>query len=139
MYGSSVRISEQRSAAARKEANKLACEAWNKRMLGFRDRGAAVADARRCAQCRIRLPRGAVPRLRDPPDRRARHHPTTPIHELERYMRCKDCSKVRGYAYKRSHLVSLQTTKISASDHHRPGGRENAKVGIGSGGDCSSQ
>ena len=27
----------------------------------------------------------------------------TPIHELERYMRCKDCSQVRGYAYKCSH------------------------------------
>ena len=23
---------------------------------------------------------------------------TTPIHELERYMRCRDCSQVRGYA-----------------------------------------
>jgi hypothetical protein len=41
---------------------------------------------------------------------------TTPIHELERYMRCKDCSRVRGYPYKRSHLVALRTTKISASD-----------------------
>jgi len=26
----------------------------------------------------------------------------TPIHELERYMRCKDCSEMRGYLYKRS-------------------------------------
>ena len=26
---------------------------------------------------------------------------TTPIHELERYMRCKDCSDARGYPYKR--------------------------------------
>jgi hypothetical protein len=41
---------------------------------------------------------------------------TTPIHELERYMRCKDCSQVRGYPYKRSHLVALQPTKISALD-----------------------
>jgi len=41
---------------------------------------------------------------------------TTPIHELERYMRCKDCSQVRGYPYKRSHLVALRTTKISAND-----------------------
>jgi len=41
---------------------------------------------------------------------------TTPIHELERYMRCKDCSEVRGYPYKRSHLVALRPTKISASD-----------------------
>jgi ribosomal protein S27E len=24
----------------------------------------------------------------------------TPVHELERYMRCKDCSQVRGYPYK---------------------------------------
>ena len=40
----------------------------------------------------------------------------TPFHELERYMRCKDCSEVRGYPYKRSHLVALRATKISASD-----------------------
>jgi hypothetical protein len=41
---------------------------------------------------------------------------TTPIHELERYMRCKDCSQVRGYPYKRSDLVALRPTKISATD-----------------------
>jgi hypothetical protein len=41
---------------------------------------------------------------------------TTPVHELERYMRCKDCSQVRGYQYKRSHLVALRPTKISADD-----------------------
>jgi hypothetical protein len=33
---------------------------------------------------------------------------TTPIHELERYMRCKDCTRVRGYPYKRSHLVAFR-------------------------------
>jgi hypothetical protein len=41
---------------------------------------------------------------------------TTPVHELERYMPCKDCSEVRRYAYKRSHLVALRVAKISASD-----------------------
>jgi len=40
----------------------------------------------------------------------------TPIHELERRMRCQDCSRVRGYPYKRSHLVALRATKVSASD-----------------------
>ena len=30
-------------------------------------------------------------------------------------MRCKDCSEVRRYPYKRSHLVALRTTKITAS------------------------
>ena len=51
---------------------------------------------------------------------------TTPIHELERYMRCKDCSQFRGYPYKQSHLVALRTTKISVSDpasHWWPGER----------------
>jgi hypothetical protein len=38
----------------------------------------------------------------------------TPVHELKRYMRCKDCSQVRSYPYKRSHLVALHATKISA-------------------------
>jgi hypothetical protein len=41
---------------------------------------------------------------------------STPVHELERYMRCKDCSRLQGRPYKRSHLVALRTTKISAND-----------------------
>ena len=40
----------------------------------------------------------------------ARRPKTTPIHELERYMRCKDCSEAHGYPCKRSHLVALQRT-----------------------------
>jgi hypothetical protein len=40
----------------------------------------------------------------------------TPVHELERYMRCRQCSEVRRYPYERSHLVALRPTKISASD-----------------------
>jgi len=40
----------------------------------------------------------------------------TPIHEQERYMRRKGRSQVRGYPYKRRHLVALRPTKISASD-----------------------
>jgi hypothetical protein len=35
IYGSSVRASAERAAEARKQADRLACEAWNKRMLGF--------------------------------------------------------------------------------------------------------
>jgi hypothetical protein len=38
------------------------------------------------------------------------------IHELERYMRCRHCSELQGYPFKRSHLIALRTTKISASD-----------------------
>ena len=35
IYGASVRASAERATEARKQADKLAVEAWNKRMLGF--------------------------------------------------------------------------------------------------------
>jgi hypothetical protein len=35
IYGSSVRAAAERAKQAHKEADRLACEAWNKRMLGF--------------------------------------------------------------------------------------------------------
>jgi hypothetical protein len=35
IYGSSVRASAERAAEARKQADRLAREAWNQRMLGF--------------------------------------------------------------------------------------------------------
>jgi hypothetical protein len=45
-----------------------------------------------------------------------RRRKTTPIHELERYMRCRRCSELQGYPFKRSDLVAPRTTKISAKD-----------------------
>src|ERR1700719_3191622 len=36
IYGSSLRHSAERAAEARKEADRLACIAWNQRMLGFK-------------------------------------------------------------------------------------------------------
>jgi hypothetical protein len=35
IYGSSIRASAERAKEARKEADRLACEAWNQRMLGY--------------------------------------------------------------------------------------------------------
>jgi hypothetical protein len=119
IYGASIRALAERAAEARKEADRLACEAWNKRMFGFRgpaQPSPAIGDALnggygylevKCLGCdthqTVALDVARRPR-------------TTPIHELERYMRCKDCSQVRGYPFKRSHLVALRTAKISASD-----------------------
>src|SRR5471030_2619630 len=36
IFGSSIRHSAERAAEARKEADRLACVAWNQRMLGFK-------------------------------------------------------------------------------------------------------
>jgi hypothetical protein len=126
LHGTSIRMADERAAATRKEADRLACQAWNARMLGYQgpaQPSPTIGDALnagygylevRCLGCETHQT-VALDIIRRPK--------TTPIHELERYMRCKDCSEVRGYAYKRSHLVALRSTKISATTHRRPGGR----------------
>jgi hypothetical protein len=119
LFSSTLRAAEERAAAARKEADKRACEAWNMRMLGFKgpaQPSPTLGDALnaglgylevKCLGCDTHQT-VALAIVRRPK--------TTPIHELERYMRCKDCSEVRGYAFKRSHLVALRATKITADD-----------------------
>jgi len=105
-------------------------EAWNKRMLGFQgpaQSSPALGDVInagfgylevKCLGCNTHHT-VALTIVRRPK--------STPIHELERYMRCKDCSRLQGRPYKRSHLVALRPTKISASDPPStwwPGGRD---------------
>src|SRR5258707_11260402 len=109
----------ERAVEARKDADRLACEAWNKRMLGFQGPAQpshVLGDALnagyrylevKCLGCNTHQT-VALDIVRRPK--------TTPVHELERYMRCRQCSVVRGYPYKRSHLVALRATKITASD-----------------------
>src|SRR5262249_50372470 len=119
IYGASGRAAAERAKEARKEADRLAVEAWNKRMLGLQgpaQPSPTLGDALnagylhlevRCLGCDTHQT-VALDIVRRPK--------ATPIHELERYMRCRDCSQVRGYPYKRSHLVALRGTKIGASD-----------------------
>ena len=119
IYGASVWAAAEGAAEARRQADRLACEAWNKRMLGFKgpaQPSPALGDAINagfgylevcCLGCNTHQT-VALDIVRRPK--------TTPVHELERYMRCRQCSEVRHYAYKRSHLVALRATKISASD-----------------------
>ena len=119
LFGTTIRMSAERAKHVRQEADQLACIAWNSRMLGYKGPaqpsptlGAALNAGYgylevRCLGCDTNQT-VALDIVRRP-----KH---TPVHELERYMRCKDCSQVRRYPYKRSHLVALRSTKISASD-----------------------
>ena len=118
IYGSSIRAAAERATEARKAADRLACEAWNSACsaLGPAQPSPTLGDALnagfgylevKCLGCNTHQT-VALDIVRRPK--------STPVHKLERYMRCKDCSEVRGYAYKRSHLVALRPTKISASD-----------------------
>jgi hypothetical protein len=119
LFGTTIKTSAERAREARREADKLACIAWNNRMLGYKgpaQPSPVLGDALnagygylevRCLGCNTHQT-VALSIVRRPK--------TTPIHELERYMRCRQCSEVRRYPYKRSHLVALRPTKISADD-----------------------
>ena len=98
IYGASVRASAERATEARKAADRLACEAWNKRMLAFKG------------------PAQPSPTLGDA--RNAGY----PYLEVKCARTARKCAAIRISA----HLVALRTTKISASDppsHWWPGKR----------------
>ena len=129
IYGSSVRASAERAAEARKQADRLACEAWNERMLGFQgpaQPSPTLGDALNAGYLYLEVKCLGCDTHQAVALDIVRRPKMTPVHELERYMRCKDCSEVRSYPCKRSHLVALRQTKISASDQPstwRPGER----------------
>ena len=54
IYGSSIRAAAERATEARKQADRLAVEAWNKRMLGFQ------GGAERVSAARIQLQQAAL-------------------------------------------------------------------------------
>jgi hypothetical protein len=118
IYGASVRAAAERATEARKEADRLAVEAWNKRMLGFQGSAQpspALGDALNAGYRYLEVKCLGCNTHQTVALDIVRQAKTTPVHELERYMRCRQCSEVRGYAYKRSHLVALRMAEISAS------------------------
>ena len=119
IHGGSIRAAAERAAEARKIADRLAVEAWNKRMLGFQGPaqpsptlGDALNGGYRYLEVKC-LGRNTHQTIALDIVRRPK---TTPVHELERYMRCKECYRLQGRPFKRSHLVALRCTKISAND-----------------------
>src|SRR6201990_1221555 len=104
LFGATVRMAAQRAAEARQEADELAGQAWNKRMLGFKgpaQPSPTLGDALnagygylevRCLGCDTHQT-VALDIVRRPQ--------VTPIPEVERDMRCRNCSQLRGHPYKR--------------------------------------
>jgi hypothetical protein len=119
IYGNSIRAKAERAAEARKDADKLACEAWNMRMLGFQgpaQPSPALGDTLNAGYHYLEVKCLGCKTHQTVPLNIVRRPKTTPIHELERYMRCKDCSRLQGRPYKRGHLVALRPSRILADD-----------------------
>jgi putative SOS response-associated peptidase YedK len=118
IYGASVRAAAEQAADARRTADRLACEAWNKqRMLGFQgpaQPSPTLGDALNAGYLYLEVKCLGCSTHQTVPLNIVRRPKSTPIHELERYMRCK--ARLQGRPYKRSHLIALRATKISAND-----------------------
>src|ERR1700731_2516722 len=114
IYGGSIRASARRARVARKEADRLARLALNQRILRFQgpaQPSPELGDALNAGYCYLEVRCLGCDTHQAVALEIVRRPKTTPIHEMERYMRCKDCSQVRGCPYKRSHLVALRTTR----------------------------
>jgi hypothetical protein len=128
IYGSTIRATAERAKQARKEADRLACQAWNYRMLGYKgpaQPSPTLGDALnagygylevRCLGCDTHQT-VALDIVRRPK--------ATPIHELERYMRCKDCSQGRGYRTSAATSWHFGPTRFLPPTRHRIGGLGN--------------
>lgn len=119
LWGVSVRMAAQKAREARRVADRLACEAWNARLHAY---GAPVQPSPtmgdainagyrylevKCAGCETHNTVDLTT-IRRPAE--------TPVWQLERRMRCTPCSEMRGYPYKRGHLVALRARRITTSD-----------------------
>ena len=75
IYGASIQAAAERAQEARKEADRLACDAWNKAHGRLSWACAAFTCNGRRAERGLPLSRSAVPRMRHAPDRCARCGP----------------------------------------------------------------
>ena len=97
IYGASVRAAAERAKEARKQADRLTCEAWNKRMLTFKGPAQpTLGDAINAGFGYLEVKCLGCNTHQTVTLDIARRPKTTPIHELERYMRCKECSRLQG-------------------------------------------
>jgi hypothetical protein len=118
IYGASVRAAAEQAADARETADRLVCEAWNKRMLAFQgpaQPSPALADALNAGYLYLEVKCLGCSTHQTVALNIVRRPKSTPMHELERYMRCKDCSRLQGRPYKRSHLIALRQYAIIAA------------------------
>jgi hypothetical protein len=119
LYGPSVRAAAERAKGARREADRLAVDFWNKKMLGFggpAQPSPTLGDAINTGFTFLEVMCNGCQQHSTVDLTTLRRPKATPVHELERRMRCRQCSEACGYPSKRTHLVASRATKITASD-----------------------
>jgi hypothetical protein len=131
IYGSSIRASAERAKQARKDADQYACIAWNNRMLGYKGPAQplpTLGDALNAGFGYLEvLCLGCDTHQTVTLDivRRPKH---TPVHELERYLRCKDCSQVRDIRTSGAIWSGCDRPRFQPAIRHQRGGRESGEM-----------
>jgi hypothetical protein len=101
LFGASIRAAAERAADARREADRLAVEAWNKRMLGFKgpaQPSPTLGDALNAGYRYLEVRYLGCDTHQTVALDIVRRAKTTPIHELERYSTAPNCRVVRSSA-----------------------------------------
>ena len=99
LHGATVRHKAEVAKETRLKADRLACEAWNMRMLAFEgpaQPSPTLGDALNASYRYLEVRCLGCDTNQTVPLDIVRRPKWTPIHELERYMRCKDRSQGRG-------------------------------------------
>jgi hypothetical protein len=114
IYGSSIRASAERAQEARKEADRLACVAWNHRMLGYKG-PAQPSPALGDVLNTLLLSRSPVPWLRYAPDGCADCRPST---EDDAHPRTGTLHAMQGLLAGSGLSVQAQPSGGAASDEN---------------------
>jgi hypothetical protein len=88
LYGTTIRMSAERAKEARKVADRLACEAWNYRMLGYKgpaQPSPTLGDALNAGYLYLEVRCLGCNTSRTVALDIVRRPKATPVHELERY------------------------------------------------------
>jgi hypothetical protein len=99
LYGSSINAAAEHAPKARKEVDRLACDAWNKRMLGCKvpaQPSPTLGDALNAGYAYLEVRCNGCDTHQTVDLTIVRRPKATPVHELERYLRCKNCSRLSG-------------------------------------------
>jgi len=115
IYGSSIRAGAELAAKARKDADRVACDAWNKRMLGYQ--GSAqpsptIGDALNAGYGYLEVRRLGCDTHQTVALDIVRRPKTTPIHELGRIAHLAQLSA----------FSALGATRFVIANSKTPGG-----------------
>src|SRR5450432_446930 len=122
-----IRAATERAKEARKEADRLACEAWNKRMLGFRgpaQPSPTLGDALNAGYLYLEVRCLGCDTHQTVPLDVVRRPKTTPIHELERSMSGRDGPEVRAMRTRGATWLPCSTARFQRVIHRQCGGPE---------------